>query len=95
MFSVKILLTIKLVTKTQVPKKWDWVARIALPLITEFFLTGIFVVPNDAVKAVRDHADLILSKDGGKGAIRELSELILKNHVSYKKNIKNGWIGIN
>ncbi len=58
-------------------------------------LIGIFVVPNDAVKAVRDHADLILSKDGGKGAIRELSELILKNHVSYKKNIKNGWIGIN
>ena len=44
MFSVKILLTIKFVTKTQVPKKWDWVARIALPLITEFFLTGIFVV---------------------------------------------------
>ena len=25
-------------------------------------LTGIFAVPNDAVKAVKDHADLILYK---------------------------------
>ena len=58
-------------------------------------IVGIFVVTNDAVKAAKDNASLILSKDGGKGAIRELSELILENNVFYRKSIKNGWLGSN
>lgn len=56
---------------------------------------GIFAVPSDAVKAVKENANLILSKQGGDGAVREISELILKSNVSYKKNIKKGWIGKN
>ena len=56
---------------------------------------GIFAVPKDAVKAVKKYSHLILSKEGGNGAVREISELILKNNVSYKRSIKNGWIGKN
>ena len=52
---------------------------------------GIFAVPRDAIKAVKDSSNLILSKEGGNGAVREISELILKNNISYKKSIKNGW----
>ena len=45
---------------------------------------GIFAVPRDAVKAVKENSDIILSKDGGNGAVREMTELILKNTISYK-----------
>ena len=56
---------------------------------------GLFVVPRDAIKAVKDNSNLILSKKGGNGAVREISELILKNNISYKKSIKDGWTGKN
>ena len=56
---------------------------------------GLFAVPRDAIKAVKDNSNLILSKEGGDGAVREISELILKNNISYKKSIKDGWTGKN
>ena len=46
---------------------------------------GIFAVPSDAVKAVKENANLILSKHGGDGAVREISELILKVMSLIKK----------
>ena len=52
---------------------------------------AIFATPNDALKVVKKNADLILSKEGGKGAVREISEIILKNNLSYKRIIKYGW----
>lgn len=38
---------------------------------------GFFVAPADAHDDVRRHADLVLSKSGGKGAIRELCDMIM------------------
>ena len=56
---------------------------------------GIFVAPSDAVKPVKNFANIILSNLGGHGAIRELSEIILEQKDFYKKSIKKGWIGNN
>lgn len=56
---------------------------------------GIFVVPKDAVKPLKKAANITLSKNGGCGAVRELSEIILEKRDLYKKSIKKGWIGKN
>lgn len=56
---------------------------------------GLFVVPKDAVKHLKKAANIILSKKGGCGAVRELSEIILEKKDIYKKSIKKGWIGKN
>ena len=56
---------------------------------------GLFVVPKDAVKHLKKSANIILSKNGGCGAVRELSEIILEKKDIYKKSIKKGWIGKN
>ena len=39
---------------------------------------GFGVVPRDAHESAKNSADLILTKDGGRGAVRELCDLILK-----------------
>ncbi len=38
---------------------------------------GLSFAPADAVKAVRDQVDVVLSREGGRGAVRQLAELIL------------------
>ena len=58
-------------------------------------IVGILVAPSDAVKPVKNFANIILSSVGGDGAIRELSEMILEQKDFYKKIIKKGWIGKN
>ncbi len=40
---------------------------------------GISACPSDAVKKVRDICDFISEKDGGKGAVRELCDLIYES----------------
>ena len=56
---------------------------------------GMFFAPNDACYAVQKKADLVLSNNGGHGAIRELCEHIL----SVKKKLKSlhqlGWLDKN
>ncbi len=52
---------------------------------------GIFVAPNDAVKSVRDSANIVLSSIGGNGAIREIANIILEKREFYKNILKKGW----
>ena len=58
-------------------------------------IVGILVAPNDAVKPVKNFANITLKSVGGDGAIRELSEMILEQKDFYKKILKKGWIGKN
>ena len=39
---------------------------------------GIVFVSNDAVKEVLEHVDIILSKNGGEGCVREFCDMLLK-----------------
>ena len=38
---------------------------------------GFSATPNDANNAIKEHVDYVCSKDGGKGAFREISDLII------------------
>jgi len=38
---------------------------------------GFSATPNDASNAMKEHVDYVCSKDGGKGAFREISDLII------------------
>ena len=38
---------------------------------------GFSATPNDASNAIKEHVDYVCSKDGGKGAFREISDLII------------------
>jgi 3-deoxy-D-manno-octulosonate 8-phosphate phosphatase (KDO 8-P phosphatase) len=44
-------------------------------------LCGLCTCPADAVPEVQDIVDLVLTKDGGEGAFRELARLILSAHT--------------
>ncbi len=46
-----------------------------LPLLR---LAGVSVTPADAIRKVKDEVDLVTLTDGGKGAVREIIDLILK-----------------
>ena len=54
---------------------------------------GIGIAVNDAIKAIKDIADYITNAPGGKGAFREVCELILsahdKDHIITKNNKDN------
>ena len=58
-------------------------------------IVGIFATPKDAIKIVKNQADLVLSKNGGDGAIREIAEILLKDKQNYKKILIDGWINKN
>ena len=45
---------------------------------------GLSMTPNDAMKEVQQYVDFILHKSGGKGAIREAVEMIMKNNKRYE-----------
>ena len=45
---------------------------------------GFSVAVQDAVKEVRDRVDYVTAKAGGKGAVREVVELILKSQNKWK-----------
>ncbi len=52
---------------------------------------SLLVCPSDASTSVLKQAHLILTNKGGDGAIRELSERILKISGFWRKLDKNGW----
>ena len=56
---------------------------------------SLLIGPKDASNAFKRNADLILIKDGGKGAIRELTEYILIAKGKWNKYLTNGWFNLN
>ncbi len=54
-----------------------------LPDICVLKVIGLPCCPNDAVDEVKEYAKFISSKNGGKGAVRELCDLILKATEKY------------
>lgn len=56
---------------------------------------NLLISTNDASNSYKRRCDLILKSDGGKNAVRELSERIVKDYEEYKKIIKNGFIQTN
>ncbi|MEC9093073.1 MAG: HAD hydrolase family protein [Planctomycetota bacterium] len=49
---------------------------------------GLGAAVNDAADEIQTAADLVLSKNGGDGAIRELVEFLLKSKGEWEKTIK-------
>ena len=47
---------------------------------------GFSATTNDADNMIKRHVDHICSQDGGKGAFREISDMIIKEKFSNKKN---------
>lgn len=58
-----------------------------LPDIPMFYHAGLAVAVSDAAKEVRDAASYVTRNPGGKGAVREVCELILKALGSWPRNI--------
>lgn len=58
-----------------------------LPDISMFCHVGMPVAVADAAKEVRDAACYVTQNSGGKGAVREVCELILKAHDSWPHDI--------
>lgn len=55
-----------------------------------FDLVGFSIAPNDAVSKVKSSASYVTDAPGGRGAVRELSELLIKEkeHCPYETYIK-------
>lgn len=49
-----------------------------LPDLAAFAAAGVAVAPADAAEEVRARADLVTSRPGGRGAVRELAERLLR-----------------
>jgi len=60
-----------------------------LPDICVLKVVGLPCCPNDAVKEVQNHAKFISTKNGGKGAVRELCDLILKSTNKYEEIVSS------
>lgn len=56
-----------------------------LPDICVLKTVGLPCCPNDAVEEVREHARFISTKNGGRGAVRELCDFILKASGKYEE----------
>ena len=56
---------------------------------------GTLIATNDACKNLKIYSDIILKKKGGAGAVRELSEKILRSKQKWKLFSKNGFEGLN
>ena len=57
-----------------------------LPDLAMFGEVGLTVAVGDAVQEVRERADVITTKKGGHGAVRELCEWILKGQGKWARN---------
>ena len=55
-------------------------------------IVSLFISPSNSTEIILRKADLILKKEGGKGAIRELADNLLRNKKIWKKIKRNGWI---
>ena len=60
-----------------------------LPDICVLKVVGLPCCPNDAVEEVRQQAKFISSKNGGKGAVRELCDFILKSTGKYEEIVSS------
>lgn len=56
-----------------------------LPDICVLKTVGLPSCPSDAVEEVKKHAKFVASKNGGRGAVRELCDLILKSTGKYEE----------
>jgi 3-deoxy-D-manno-octulosonate 8-phosphate phosphatase (KDO 8-P phosphatase) len=52
---------------------------------------GLSFTPNNGANFIKDIVDIVLEKDGGSGAVREMIEVILKKYDLEKRFIKE-WI---
>lgn len=55
----------------------------------------LLISPNDACKEMKKISDLVLNNNGGKGAVREVCEIILKSKGLWVKYSKTGFIDKN
>ena len=55
-------------------------------------IVSLFISPSNSTEITLSKADLILKKEGGKGAIRELANRLLRNTKTWNKIKKNGWM---
>lgn len=60
-----------------------------LPDIPLMKKTGVSIAVADAHDAVKKHADIITSRNGGDGAVREVCEMILDSKYLLEKIIEN------
>lgn len=56
---------------------------------------SLLVVPSNASPGIIEKADIVLTKKGGSGAVREFVDNLLNNDRYYKKINKEGWINTN
>jgi 3-deoxy-D-manno-octulosonate 8-phosphate phosphatase (KDO 8-P phosphatase) len=47
---------------------------------------GFSATPNDASEMIKKHVDYVCLKNGGDGAFREISDIILQERFPHKKN---------
>lgn len=60
-----------------------------LPDICVLKTVGLPCCPNDAVDEVKEHAVFVSSKNGGRGAVRELCDLVLKETDKYETEVSS------
>ena len=56
---------------------------------------NLLIATNDASNSYKRRCHLVLKSNGGKNAVRELSERIVQDSNEYKKIVKNGFINTN
>jgi 3-deoxy-D-manno-octulosonate 8-phosphate phosphatase (KDO 8-P phosphatase) len=54
-------------------------------------VVGLLVATADAVMALRRQSDWVLSRPGGRGAVRELAEALLSSQNKLNDLARNGW----
>lgn len=54
-------------------------------------VVGLLVAPADAVAPLRRRADWVLDRNGGEGAVRRLSEAILRARGTWAALARSGW----
>ena len=52
---------------------------------------GLLIAPSDACRPVRQQADAVLNRPGGRGAIRELAERLLQARGRWRALARSGW----
>ncbi len=56
---------------------------------------SLFFAPSDASECTKKIADLCLTRKGGHGVVREVSEIILRKYRIWKLLSKQGWLDTN
>jgi|TARA_A100001388_G_scaffold277507_1_gene269062 3-deoxy-D-manno-octulosonate 8-phosphate phosphatase (KDO 8-P phosphatase) len=59
--------------------------------ITVRDIAKLFFVPNDSCQSIKNIADLVLKKNGGMGAAREIADRLLEAYGKYEIYSKIGW----